>query len=298
MITVKNICKTYGKETVLDGLDFNVGKGSIYGLVGPNGAGKTTLLRILAGIMREDSGEVRIFEQKIYENEAAKQKITFIPDDLFFFSQASIMELAKFYQKIYPTWNEARFQSLADIFPLPMSKRISKLSKGMKRQVAFWLAFAVQPELMILDEPLDGLDPLIRSKVKRMLMNEVAERGMSVVISSHNLRELEDVCDYVGILHEGQIMIERELDAMKSDVVKVQTAFAGEAPAALFNENNILYRETRGSIHLLIMRGKIEEIRQKVAGYNPLLLDILPLTLEEIFIYEMGGAGYDIKTIL
>jgi ABC-2 type transport system ATP-binding protein len=298
MIIAKQICKKYGKHTVLDKLDFNVKKGSIYGLVGPNGAGKTTLLRILAGIMQEDSGEIRIFDENVFENAKNKARISFIPDDLFFFGQANILDMAKFYRMMYPTWDEDRFQRLAQIFALPMNKRIGKLSKGMKRQVAFWMSLSLKPDLMILDEPLDGLDPLIRTKVKRILMAEVAEREMSVVISSHNLRELEDICDAVGILHNGSIMLERDLDALKSGVVKVQIAFAGAAPEALFTENDIMYQETRGSIQLLILRGEIETIRQTMASYSPLLVDILPLTLEEIFVYEMGGAGYDIKTIL
>ncbi len=298
MIIAKQVCKKYGKHKVLDNLDFNVKKGSIYGLVGPNGAGKTTLLRILAGIMQEDSGEIRIFDEKIFENPQSKRRISFIPDDLFFFGQANIIDMAKFYRTMYPTWDEERFQRLAQIFALPMNKRIGKLSKGMKRQVAFWMSLSLKPDLMILDEPLDGLDPLIRTKVKRILMAEVAEREMSVVISSHNLRELEDICDAVGILHNGSIMLERDLDALKSGVVKVQIAFAETIPEALLTENDIMYQETRGSIHLLILRGEIEAIRDKMASYSPLLVDILPLTLEEIFVYEMGGAGYDIKTIL
>lgn len=298
MIIAKQVCKKYGKHKVLDNLDFNVKKGSIYGLVGPNGAGKTTLLRILAGIMQEDSGEIRIFDEKIFENPQSKRRISFIPDDLFFFGQANILDMAKFYRTMYPTWDEDRFQRLAQIFALPMNKRIGKLSKGMKRQVAFWMSLSLKPDLMILDEPLDGLDPLIRTKVKRILMAEVAEREMSVVISSHNLRELEDICDAVGILHNGSIMLERDLDALKSGVVKVQIAFAETVPEALLAENDIMYQETRGSIHLLILRGEIGAIREKMASYSPLLVDILPLTLEEIFVYEMGGAGYDIKTIL
>jgi ABC-2 type transport system ATP-binding protein len=298
MIIAKQVCKKYGKHTVLDKLDFNVKKGSIYGLVGPNGAGKTTLLRILAGIMQEDSGEIKVFDENVFENAKNKARISFIPDDLFFFGQANILDMAKFYRMMYPTWDEDRFQRLAQIFALPMNKRIGKLSKGMKRQVAFWMSLSLKPDLMILDEPLDGLDPLIRTKVKRILMAEVAEREMSVVISSHNLRELEDICDAVGILHNGSIMLERDLDALKSGVVKVQIAFSGAAPEALFTENDIMYQETRGSIQLLILRGEIETIRQTMASYSPLLVDILPLTLEEIFVYEMGGAGYDIKTIL
>lgn len=298
MIEANQLLKSFGDFQVLTGLDLHVRKGSVYGLVGSNGAGKTTLLKLLAGIYRQDKGTIQMDEQPVFENPRIKDKIVFIPDELFFFNQYTIKDMAELYRQIYSTWDESRFEELSKVFNMNIKSRVTKLSKGMKRQVAFWLALSVKPQLLILDEPLDGLDPMIRSKVKKLLLADVAERDMSIIISSHNLRELEDICDYVGILHKGKIMIEKELDALKSGISKVQTAFSGEAPTELLESDRILYHEKRGSVYLLIMRGEAAEIKAQVQAFKPLLVDVLPLTFEEIFVYEMGGVGYDIQNIL
>lgn len=298
MIEVRQVHKKFGQLEVLKGLDLNVGRGSIYGLVGSNGAGKTTLLKLLAGIYRPDLGSIRINGEPIFENVGGKEKMVFIPDDLFYFNQYSIRETADFFRRVYPTWDENRFQELSGVFGIDVKRRVTKLSKGMKRQVAFWLALAVRPQLLILDEPLDGLDPMIRSKVKKLLLADVAETQMSILISSHNLRELEDICDCMGILHDGSLIIESELDTLKRGINKVQVAFAGDLPAEVLEAENVLYHETRGSVHLLIMRGVEQEIKARLQELQPLLLDVLPLTFEEIFVYEMGGVGYDIHNIL
>lgn len=298
MIEVWQLNKKFGQLEVLKGLDLNVGKGSIYGLVGSNGAGKTTLLKLLAGIYKPDSGSIRIAGQPVFENVQVKEKIIFIPDELFYFNQYSIKETAAFFRQVYPTWDEKRFQELSTVFGIDMQRRVTKLSKGMKRQVSFWLALSVKPEMLILDEPLDGLDPMIRSKVKKLLMADVAEREMSILISSHNLRELEDICDCMGILHDGSLLIESELDSLKRGINKVQIAFPGEFPDELLKDETILYHETRGSVHLCIMRGEEQDIKARLQQLQPLLLDVLPLTFEEIFVYEMGGVGYDIHNIL
>ncbi len=298
MIQVRQVSKKFGQVDVLKGLDLNVHKGSIYGLVGSNGAGKTTLLKLLAGIYRPDEGSIMMNGQSVFENNYVKEAAVFIPDELYYFSQYTIREMADFFKQVYPTWDEGRFEELAKVFAIDVKRRVTKLSKGMKRQVSFWLALSVKPQLLILDEPLDGLDPMIRSKVKKLLMADVAEREMSILISSHNLRELEDVCDYMGILHDGRIIIESELDKLKNGINKVQTAFNKDLPEELKNDGNILYHETRGSVHLLIMRGDEREIKAQVEKFQPLLLDVLPLTFEEIFVYEMGGVGYDIRNIL
>lgn len=298
MIEVRSLSKSFGDMEVLKDLDLNIHKGSIYGLVGSNGAGKTTLLKLLAGIYREDKGNISIAGQPVYENTRIKEKMVFIPDELYYFHHYSIREMADFFKQVYPSWDEIRFKELFDVFGIDIKRRVSKLSKGMKRQVSFWLALSVKPELLILDEPLDGLDPMIRSKVKKLLLADVAEREMSVLISSHNLRELEDMCDYMGILHDGKIIIESELDTIKKGINKVQVAFSGEAPDELLKAENILYQEKRGSVYLLVMRGEDQEIRKQAQKYQPLLVDVLPLTFEEIFVYEMGGVGYDIHNIL
>ncbi|MFZ5640948.1 MAG: ABC transporter ATP-binding protein [Bacillota bacterium] len=298
MIEVRQLVKKFGELDVLKGLDLNVRRGSIYGLVGSNGAGKTTLLKLLAGVYRPDKGSIMVDGKPVFENDQVKESLIFIPDELFYFNQYTIRETADFFRQVYPTWDENRFNELSEVFGIDVKRRVTKLSKGMKRQVSFWLALSVKPQVLILDEPLDGLDPMIRSKVKKLLMADVAEREMSILISSHNLRELEDVCDYMGILHDGKIIIESEMDALKSGISKVQTAFSEGLPDELPKAGNILYHEKRGSVHLLIMRGDEQDIRNQVQKHQPLLLDVLPLTFEEIFVYEMGGVGYDIQNIL
>lgn len=298
MIEVRQLVKKFDKFEVLKGLDLNVRRGSIYGLVGSNGAGKTTLLKLMAGVYRPDSGSIMVDGQPVFENNHVKENIIFIPDELFYFNHYSIRETANFFRQVYPTWDENRFDELFKVFGIDVKRRITKLSKGMKRQVAFWLALSVKPQVLILDEPLDGLDPMVRSKVKKLLMADVAEREMSIIISSHNLRELEDICDYMGILHDGKIIIESELDALKKGISKVQTAFPEGLPEELSRAGNVLYHEKRGSVHLLIMRGNEQDIKAQVQKFRPLLLDVLPLTFEEIFVYEMGGIGYDIRNIL
>lgn len=298
MIEARNVSKVFDKLEAIKDIDINVRRGSIYGLVGSNGAGKTTLLKTLAGIYRQDKGEVLVMGEGVYENIGVKSKLAFIPDTLYFFAQYSIKDMGRFYRSIYPGWDQKRFEKLGEVFNMDVNKKVNRLSKGMQRQVAFWLALSMLPEVLILDEPLDGLDPVMRQKVKNLVIRDVAERGMTVLISSHNLRELEDLCDYVGILHKGSFLLEKELDDLKADIHKIQVAFREAAPELGLKGSEILYSEERGSVRLYIVRGKKNEILEQFARLEPVLLDILPLTLEEIFIYEMGDAGYEIKNII
>lgn len=302
MIEVKNLSKSFGKFQALKNLNIHVDKGSVYGLLGPNGAGKTTLIKHLAGIYRQDTGNITIFGQPVYENPAAKALMVYIPDDLYFFSQYTIDETAKFYSRLYPTWNWDRYHLLKKVFPLDTKRRITRLSKGMQKQVTFWLGICLQPQVMILDEPVDGLDPVMRKKVWNLILQDVAEHQTTVLVSSHNLRELEDVCDHVGILHNGSIMVEKDLDDLKMDLHKLQIAFADGIPDGfppnILPRENILHCEQNGSILLLIMKGNREEILSLIQQANPVILDVLPLTLEEIFIYELEGIGYEIQNIL
>jgi ABC-2 type transport system ATP-binding protein len=298
MIEVANVSKCFADLEALKEVTLSVNKGSIYGLVGANGAGKTTLLKILAGIYREDSGSITIGSSPVFENPEVKAKTLFIPDHIYYFTNYTIQDMADFYRRIYPTWNQERFLNLQEVFNMEMGRRIKTLSKGMRRQVAFWLGFAMMPEVMILDEPLDGLDPVMRQRVKNRIVQDVAERDMTVIISSHNLYELEDVCNYIGILHEGQMLIERELDDLKADVHKVQVAFSGEVPSGFYTDIDPLYQEKRGSVHILIMRGNHQKIMDRLQQYGPAILDVLPLTLEEIFIHEMGDSGYELQNII
>lgn len=298
MIEVESVGKQFQEVEALKDVSLSVRRGSIYGLVGSNGAGKTTLLKLLAGIYRQNSGNITIDSQPVFENDEIKARTFFIPDFLYYFPNFSIQDMAHFYKRIYPQWNQARFEKISGVFNIEVRRRIKTLSKGMRRQVSFWLGLALTPDVMILDEPIDGLDPVMRQKVKNLIIQDVAEREMTVMISSHNLRDLEDICDYIGILHQGKMLIQKDLDDLKADVHKIQVAFSGEIPPALFQDMQTLYQEKRGSVLILIVRGVHEEIIRRVQSYQPAILDILPLTLEEIFIYEMGDNGYEIKNVL
>jgi ABC-2 type transport system ATP-binding protein len=298
MIVVSNLSKAFEDLEAIQNVNLSINKGSIYGLLGSNGAGKTTLLRTLSGILFQDNGVLTIDEQPVFENEATKQKLFFIPDSPYFFSQYTVSQMAKFYSSIYSNWSEERFQKMKSVFQLDLNKKVHKFSKGMQRQVAFWLALSTMPEILILDEPFDGLDPVMRRKVKNLMIQDVADRNMTIIVSSHNLREVEDICDYIGILHKGTLILQKDLDDLKSDVHKVQIAFNGKVTEDMFNGVDLLYKEERGSVHLCIVRGKENEVVKHFQKHNPVIFDMLPLTLEEIFIYEMGDQGYAIQNIL
>lgn len=298
MIEAFNIVKNFYDLKALDGVSLMVKKGSVYGLLGSNGAGKTTLLKILAGVYREDAGEIRIEGEKVFENPEVKEKINFIPDQLYYYPNYTVENMADFYKKIYKNWDEAKYAELKEVFAIDPKRKIRTLSKGMQRQVAFWLALSVKPEVMILDEPLDGLDPVMRKKVKNLLIKEVAERDMTIMISSHNLRELEDICDYIGILHRGRMLVQKDLDEYKANMHKVQLAFKQEIPELIFNGENGDCVEIRGSVLVFISKGNREDVIRRFKAYEPAILDILPLTLEEVFVYEMGEYGYAVKELL
>lgn len=298
MIKVRNLSKSFDGFKALDGFSMNVDKGSVYGLIGPNGAGKTTIIKHLAGIYTQNSGVIEIDGQKIFENTDIKKDIVLISDDLFFFSTYTIMDMAKFYSGIYPKWNWERFNSLRQIFKIDTSRRVKRLSKGMQKQVAFWLSICAMPKIVLLDEPVDGLDPVMRRNVWKLMLQDVAENGTTVLVSSHNLRELEDVCDNVGIMHKGRIVLEKALDDVKGNIHKVQLAYKDEFPVVLNEALTILHYEKFGSVSMIIVKGKSEEIIEKINYTNPLVCDILPLTLEEVFIYELGGMGYEFENII
>ena len=298
MIKIQNVTKRFERDVVLNNVDMTIRKGSIYGLLGSNGAGKTTLLKIMAGIIQQDNGDMLIEDQKVYENITLKERMVFIPDALYFFSQYTVKQMASFYRNFYSSWNESRFQQMKQLLDLDVNGKIHRFSKGMQRQVAFWLALCAMPDYLILDEPFDGLDPVIRKKIKTWMIQDVADREMTVVISSHNLREVEDICDAIGILHRGKLMLEKDLDDLKTDIHKVQLAFRDEEPEEIFKDFDVMHTEKRGSVCLYIIKGDYEAIEQEVGFYEPVVFDILPLTLEEIFVYEMEGAGYAIENIL
>ena len=298
MLEVKNVVKTFDGFRALDGLNMTVPKGAVYGLVGPNGAGKSTIIRHLAGIYRQDSGEVLLDGQPVYENPAVKRRMTVIGDDWYYFPQANIREMARFFAGLYPAFSWERYEKLKQVFPLDEKMMLRRMSKGMQKQAAFWLAVCCMPEYLILDEPVDGLDPVMRRQVWSLLLGDVSERGTTVLVSSHNLRELEDVCDHVGILNRGQVLLERSLSDLQDNTVKLQVAYAGVTEPMLPSELNILHRSHVGRVYTYIVRGSRAEILRRMEITEPILLESIPLTLEEIFIYELGGVDYAAKDIL
>ena len=292
MLEMKNVTKTFGKFKALDQLTMTVPKGSVYGLVGPNGAGKSTAIRLLTGIYRPDSGKVTMEGMPIYENPVNKIRMGYIPDDIFYFPSASMEEMRGFYKGIYPQFDDALYNRLFEVFQLPRKTPIRRFSKGMQKQAAFHLSLCTRPEVLILDEPVDGLDPVMRRQVWSLILSDVAGYGTTVLISSHNLRELEDICDHVGIMDHGRMLLERSLQDMQGATHKLQ--LVGEAPEGL----DILHESQTGRLKTLIVRGNAQEISLKVSASNPLYFDLLPLSLEEIFIYELGGVNYEVKNIL
>lgn len=387
MIKVENLKKNFDGFYALDGVNLHVEKGSVYALVGPNGAGKSTLIRHLTGVYKQTEGNILIDGQPVYENEEIKKRIAYIPDDLFYFMQANVRDMMKFYKGIYKNFSVERFEKLLGVFELVNKKPIRRMSKGMQKQAAFLLAISTMADIIILDEPVDGLDPVMRRQVWSLLMQDVAERGTTVLLSSHNLRELEDVCDTVGIMNKGKIMLEKSLTSLQGNVTKLQIAFGDNAPAEIISavehfENlhrlgnvsgisqedtlndkssaaetatetqtkttetqtksaasqtkptasqtkptetqtkpassqtkpassqpqptahksikglEILHAQKNGSIYTLILRGDNDTVQKKMAELKPALSDAIPLTLEEIFIYELGGENYAVKEIL
>lgn len=296
MIEVRSLRKSFDGFTALDGLDISVPDGAVYGLVGPNGAGKSTLIRHLAGILRQDAGEVLYDGEAVFENPAVKAQIAYIPDAVFYYPGASVKDMMLLYRRMYPSFSEERYNKLAPAFGIAPERSFKRLSKGMQKQAAFWLALSLCPKYMLLDEPLDGLDPVMRRQVMKLLLADVAERGTTVLVSSHNLRELEDVCDHVGIMNGGRMLLQRPLSELQDSTVKVQLALPEdrELPEGL----EILHKSVTGRLYQLIVRGTAEEVTNVLAAAQPFFIDVLPLTLEEIFIYELGGADSEIKDII
>ena len=292
MLEMKNVTKTFGTFKALDDLTLTVPKGAVYGLVGPNGAGKSTAIRHLTGIYRPDSGEITLEGLPVYENPDAKTTIGYIPDDIFYYPSATLEEMRKFYKGIYPKFDDTLFERLQEIFNLPRKSPIRRFSKGMQKQAAFHLTLCCRPEVLVLDEPVDGLDPVMRRQVMSLILADVAEHGTTVLISSHNLRELEDVCDHVGIMDHGRMLLERSLADMQGSTVKVQ--LVGDTPQGL----NILHESASGRLKTLVVRGDALAVTEKIAAGNPAYFDVLPLSLEEIFIYELGGVNYEVKNII
>ena len=296
MIEIRSLVKSFDGFRALDGLDLTVPDGAVYGLCGSNGAGKSTAIRHLAGILRQDSGEVLIGGKEVFENPELKGRIAYIPDEVFFYTQATIYDMMKLYQDVFPHFSKERFEKLGSAFEIDPKRLIRKLSKGMQKQAAFWLALSTTPDFLLLDEPVDGLDPLMRRQIWSVLLADVAERGTTVLVSSHNLRELEDVCDHVGIVDRGKMLLERSLSDLQENMVKIQAVFREEQ--AIPPELDVVHTSSTGRLQQLVIRGKADEVSRIIEETEPVYMDVIPLTLEEIFIYELGGADHAIKNII
>ena len=296
MIEAINLIKTFEETRALDGLTLTVPESAVYGLVGPNGAGKSTLIRHLTGIYRQDAGELRINGEPVYENPLVKAKIASIPDEIPYWSQATIEDMMRFYASVYPQFDRQYYEQLGKVFDLDDKRMMRKLSKGQQKLAAFRFALAQRPEMLVLDEPLDGLDPVNRRTVWGLILGEVAERGTTVLVSSHNLRELEDVCDHVGIMNRGRMLLERSLSELQENMVKIQLVLPDgtELPGDL----ELLHEGRTGRLRQLILRGSAEELSARLSACEPLFMDVLPLTLEEIFIYELGGMEHEVKSLI
>ena len=296
MIEARDLVKTFEEKHALDGLNLHVPEGAVYGLVGPNGAGKSTLIRHLTGIYRQDSGEVLVDGREVFDNPEIKAEIAYIPDEIPFWAQATVNDMRQFYSSLYSTFDAELYDRLQKEFGLDGKLMMRKLSKGQQKLAAFQFALAQRPRVVVLDEPVDGLDPVNRRAIWGILLGDVAERGTTVLVSSHNLRELEDVCDYVGIMNRGRMLLERSLSDLQESIVKIQTVLP--EGAMLPEKLNVLHREETGRLLRLILRETEEEARDKLAVCEPLFLDILPLTLEEIFIYELGGTDHEVNALV
>lgn len=295
MIKIQNLTKTFGQKKALDNISFNIDAASVFGLVGSNGAGKSTLLRILAGVFRQDGGRILIDGEEPYENIFLKSQIAFVSDFPYFPAGNTLSSNAEYFRKIYPLWNDAQYKKLIDTFPITQYQKISAMSKGMQRQAAIILALSCSPKYILFDEIFDGLDPVIRELVKKILIDYVEETMATVVIASHNLRELEGFCDHIGLLHMGGILLEKDIDGDAINLYKLQFVMPDEDFDEIKDELAIVKQSRQGKLTEITVKGDIEQIKEKVNSKSPVFLEVLPLTLEELFISEMEAVGYDIN---
>ena len=292
MIQLKQVSKSFDNTLVLDQVDWFVKKGSVFGLVGPNGAGKSTILRLISGVITPELGVVTLDDENVYDNPQVKQRILFLSDDPFYLNQANIEEMKEFYKIFYPSFNESMYQRLLNNFPVPTNKKINDFSKGMKRQVGLILALSVNPDVLLLDESFDGLDPVMRLTLKRFIAQEMTSREMTVVISSHNLRELEDICDQIALIDNKKVVMSGQVDTIKDEFHKFQVGFRDVLDLAGFNGLDIIHQEQVGNVFTLVIKGSLDVIKTQLESLDPALYTELPLNLEEIFVYEMEARGY------
>ena len=297
MIEIKDVMKSFENKNVLNHLNVTISSGSIFGLIGPNGAGKSTLLYLLNGISKCDEGSILFDGKDVYENPDVKKDILFISDDPYYFHFATIDEMKDFYLTFYPQFNLETYQHYVDLFRLPQNKPLKDYSKGMKRQAMFALALAIAPKYLLLDEAFDGLDPVMRLAFKKAI-NQMIDENMTVIISSHNLRELEDICDHVGLLHKGGVLLSKDLETMKCNIQKVQCALPKEDDKKLEKMFDILQFNRRGKLVTMTVRGSEKQVMAKLSVLKPVFYECIPLSLEEIFISETEVVGYDIKNLI
>ncbi len=298
MIKVDRVSKKYDNDFVLNNLSFNIKDNCIYGLVGANGAGKSTLLRIIMGIFDANIGSVTIDGEEVSHNVKLKQKMVFIPDDLFFYPGHTLIDMAKYYQSMYDEFDMDYLRELAKLLKLKENVKISNFSKGMKRQCALICAIATNADYMFFDETFDGLDPVIRNVMKKIIVKQMNKKKTTIVMTSHNLRELEDICDNLGLLYQGGILFESEIDTIKTNMYKVQISLKGDFDKDDFSDIDLLSYKKNGSVATLIIKDVDNTSKKKLAKKNPIILDYLNLTLEEIFIYEMEAMGYEFNKLV
>lgn len=298
MIKISNLNKSYGKNKVLENLNCSIKTNSIYGLIGANGAGKSTLLRIIADVIRKDSGEVLVDDREVQGNEKVKQKIAFLPDDLYFFSGYTMLDMAKFYEAMYAKFDMSYFKKLAEMLKLDINSKVESFSKGMKRQVSLICTLATNADYMLFDETFDGLDPVIRNLMKKIIAKQMESKCTTIIMTSHNLRELEDICDNLGLLYKGGILFESDIDTLKTNMFKVQISLKEDFDKETFKDLEVLSFSKTGSVAKVIIKGEKEECEKILKAKNPIILDFLPLTLEEVFIYEMEVLGYEFNQVV
>lgn len=299
MIEAINVSKSFEDIKAVDHISAKIMDGNVFGLVGTNGAGKSTFLRMISGVLKPDSGQIKIDGQPVYNNVLAKDMFFYISDEQYFFSNGTPKDMRQFYRKVYKDFDSARFDTLLSQFELSLTRKINTFSKGMKKQLSVICGICSNTKYLLCDETFDGLDPVMRQAVKSIFAKEIAERNMTPIIASHNLRELEDICDHVGLLHRGGMLLSKDLFDMKCGIHKVQCVFQKEEDAkAVLEELDLVNNERRGSLYTLTVRGQDEQIAAKIKQYHPHFMEVLPLSLEEIFISETEVVGYDIKKLI
>lgn len=297
MIKANHIVKNYDKEEVLKGVCLQMQPGSIYGLIGPNGAGKTTLIKVLNGIYVPDSGSVTLEEDEVSLSVQARSKIGYVPDSILFYNTLTVKDMKDFYKGTYKNWSEERYRTLREVFTFSENKRIKHLSKGMKTQLSILMTLSSMPSVILMDEPTSGLDPFVRREVLNLIVQDVSSRGTSVLISTHNILELEQICDRVGFMDKGTMVLQEDMEELKFTYKKVQIAFEEEMPEDFLKEFNVLSMKKYGRVYELVIEEQFEIFKMRVEKFRPILIEKMDMTLEEIFLHRMGGEGYAVKDI-